>query len=174
MVQTVAWIVSLIFMMVIAGVFAFVFLRSKERRDYEPIKKKWYKARNFYAVTLIIIMLVATIYTLRELPYDQPVYGEGLEPTIVDVESVQFGWKMSETEFKVGEPIEFRVTATDVTHGFGIYDEDMMLLAQTQAMPEYTNEVYITFTEPGTYEILCLEYCGLGHHLMTETIEVTE
>ncbi|WP_085993277.1 cytochrome C oxidase subunit II [Oceanobacillus senegalensis] len=174
MVQTVAWIVSLIFMLLIAGVFIFVVIQSKERSDYEPIKKKWYKVRKFYAISLVILMLVVTIYTLRELPYDQPVYGESVDPTIVDVEALQFGWNISDTKFKVGEPIEFRVTSADVTHGFGIYDEDMTLVAQTQAMPEYTNKVFITFTKPGTYEILCLEYCGLGHHVMIETIEVTE
>lgn len=174
MVQNVAWITSLVGMAIIALVFIVVVVKSKEKRDYEPIKKKWYKARTFYAWTLVITIIVVSIYTLRELPYDQPIYGESVDPTIVDVKALQFGWDMSQTEFKVGEPIEFHVTSNDVTHGFGIYDEDMTLIAQTQAMPEYTNEVYITFTEPGTYEILCLEYCGLAHHLMIGEITVTE
>lgn len=174
MIQTVAWVVSLIFMLLIAGVFGFVAFKSKEKQDFEPIKKKWYKARTFYGITLAAVMFAITIYTLRELPYDQPVYSAGVEPTIVDVEALQFGWKMSETEFKVGEPVEFLVTSSDVNHGFGIYDQQMNMLAQTQAMPEYTNKVYITFDKPGTYEILCLEYCGLAHHLMIGTIEVTE
>ncbi|MUK89085.1 cytochrome C oxidase subunit II [Ornithinibacillus sp. L9] len=174
MIQTVAWIVSLIFMLFITIVFGVVVLKSKEKRDYDPIKKKWYKARSFYGTTLVVFFLVITIYTLRELPYNQPVYGEGKDPTIVDVEALQFGWNFSETEFKVGEPIEFHVTSADVNHGFGIYDEDRNLLAQTQAMPEYTNKVYVTFDEPGTYDILCLEYCGLAHHLMIQSIEVTE
>ncbi|SHF88845.1 cupredoxin domain-containing protein [Ornithinibacillus halophilus] len=174
MIQTVAWVVSLIFMTAIAGIFLFVAIKSKEKREYEPIKKKWYKARTFYGTTLVIAFLVITIYTLRELPYNQPLYGDEQEPTIVDVEAFQFGWHISEKEFKVGEPIEFDVTSADVTHGFGIYDEDRNLIAQTQAMPGYTNTVYITFDEPGTYEILCLEYCGLAHHVMIATIEVTE
>lgn len=172
MIQTVAWITSLIFMSFIVIIFGWVALKSKEKRDYEPIKKKWYKARTFYGSVLVIVMLAVTIYTLRDLPYNQPVYGEGNEPTVVQVEAFQFGWNLSETEFSVGEPIEFEVTAADVTHGFGIYDEEMNLIAQTQAMPEYTNTVYITFDEPGTYEILCMEYCGLAHHLMIEEIVV--
>ena len=161
-------------MLMVAAVFGVVALKSKERKDYEPIKKKWYKARTFYGISLVVLMLVLTIYTLRELPYNQPVYGQGKDPTIVDVEALQFGWNISQTSFKVGEPIEFDVTSADVNHGFGIYDEDMNLIAQTQAMPEYVNKVYITFDEPGTYEVLCLEYCGLAHHLMIATLEVTE
>src|SRR5690606_16771887 len=128
----------------------------------------------FYATTVITILVVAALGTLRQLPYDQPVYGEAVEPIIVDVKALQFGWDMSQTEFKVGEPVEFHVTSQDVTHGFGIYNEDKTLIAQTQAMPEYTNVVYITFDEPGTYEILCMEYCGLAHHLMIGEITVTE
>lgn len=172
MVQMVAWITSLTFMLLIAAMFLFVALKSKEKKAYAPIVKKWYKARKFYATILIVGMIGVTFYTLRLLPFNQPVYGEGLEPTVVDVEAFQFGWEMSETEFEVGEPIEFDVTSRDVNHGFGIYDEDMELLAQTQAMPEYTNTVYITFDQPGTYEILCLEYCGLAHHQMVTEIHV--
>ncbi|QGH35493.1 cytochrome C oxidase subunit II [Gracilibacillus salitolerans] len=172
MVQTVAWITSLIFMLLITFIFLFVALKSTEKREYGRIKKKWYKARTFYGVTLVVFMLIITIYTLRELPYDQPVYGKGEDPTIVDVEALQFGWELSQSEFKVGEAIEFHVTSQDVNHGFGIYDEEMNMIAQTQAMPEYTNVVYLTFTEPGTYEVLCLEYCGLAHHVMTYQITV--
>ena len=174
MIQTVAWVVSLFFMIVITVVFSVVLLKSQEKRDYTPIKKKWYKARSFYGSILIVFMLAVTIYTLRELPYNQPVYSAGAEPTVVDVEAMQFGWELSQTQFKAGEPVEFKVKSNDVNHGFGIYDEYMNILTQTQAMPAYTNEVYITFDEPGTYEVLCMEYCGLAHHAMTAEITVTE
>src|SRR5690625_960079 len=172
MIQTVAWITSLIFMVLIAVVFGWVALNSTKKEDYQPIVKKWYKARKVYGIALVVLMVIVTIYTLRELPHNEPVYSAGVEPVIVDAEALQFGWNISQTEFEVGDSVEFRVTTADVTHVFGIYDPDMELLAQTQAMPEFTNSVYITFDEPGSYEILCLEYCGLGHHLMTATLEV--
>lgn len=172
MVQTVAWLTSLFFMVVIAVIFVVVAIKSKEKQNYAPIKKKWYKARTYFGITLILLMLVITIYTLRELPYNQPVYGKENNPVIVDVEAIQFGWDISETEFEVGQPIEFHVTSADVNHGFGIYVEDRKLVAQTQAMPGYTNKVFITFDKPGTYEVLCLEYCGLAHHLMVGEIVV--
>lgn len=172
MVQTVAWLTSLFFMVVIAVIFVVVAIKSKEKQNYAPIKKKWYKARTYFGITLILLMLVITIYTLRELPYNQPVYGKENNSVIVDVEAIQFGWDISETEFEVGKPIEFHVTSADVNHGFGIYAEDRKLVAQTQAMPGYTNKVFITFDKPGTYEVLCLEYCGLAHHLMVGEIVV--
>jgi cytochrome c oxidase subunit 2 len=47
-------------------------------------------------------------------------------------------------------------------------------VAQTQSMPGYTNVLRHTFDEPGTYKILCLEYCGLGHHEMSAEINVVK
>lgn len=172
MVQTVAWIVSLFFMLIVAAVFGWVAFRSTERQDYEPITKKWYKRRTVYGISLVIFMLIIMVYTLRDLPFNEPAYSEDTEPKVVDVEAIQFGWNISETEFEVGDSVEFMVTTADVTHNFGLYDPEMNIIAQTQAMPEYTNVVYITFDEPGIYEVLCLEYCGLGHHQMVAELTV--
>ncbi|MBS1759343.1 MAG: hypothetical protein JST23_04385 [Bacteroidetes bacterium] len=63
----------------------------------------------------------------------------------------------------VGQPVEFRVTSLDVNHGFGIYNSDAQLVTQTQAMPGYVNRLRWKFDTPGTYHILCLEYCGANH-----------
>lgn len=48
----------------------------------------------------------------------------------------------------------------------------MRIVAQTQAMPGYTNVLRYTFTEPGVYRVLCLEYCGVEHHDMKTEINV--
>ncbi len=72
-----------------------------------------------------------------------------------------------------GRPVEFRVTAGDVNHGMGVYDETLRLLVQVQAMPGFTNRLVYTFAEPGTYRLLCLEYCGLAHHGMIAELKVT-
>src|SRR5699024_10171580 len=135
LVQMVAWMPSLVLMLFITIICIFVALKSKAKREYAPIVKNWHKARNFYADVLTIRMIGVSFYTIRLLPFNQPVYGEGLEPTIVDVEAFQFGWDISQSEFEVGEPVEFDVTSRDVNHGFGIYNEDMEIIAQTQAMP---------------------------------------
>ncbi len=109
--------------------------------------------------------------TLKELPYELPASAAGA-PLSIDVNAIQFGFEMSEYQAKVGQPIEFNVTSSDVNHGFGIYDENMVVITQTQAMPGYTNKLYYTFTKPGKYKILCLEYCGLAHHFMIADFEV--
>jgi cytochrome c oxidase subunit 2 len=84
----------------------------------------------------------------------------------------QWRWELSKTEVVAGKPVEFHVTGADVNHGFGIYDPQLRLVAQTQAMPGYTNVLRHTFAQPGTYRILCLEYCGLAHHAMMSELTV--
>src|SRR5690625_7890630 len=107
MVQMVAWMTSLFFMLMIAGVFGWVTIKSREKKAYQPIVKKWYKARKVYGIALVLFMVIVMIYTLRDLPFNQPVYSKGSEPKIVDVEAVKFGCNISETEFYVGKIVEF-------------------------------------------------------------------
>ncbi|QHS21714.1 cytochrome C oxidase subunit II [Virgibacillus sp. MSP4-1] len=175
MLQEAALFISVMLMLFVGIIFLVVYRWStlKKEDEYQRIQKKWYRARSIYFSLLLITIIVLSFITLKDLPYDKPDT-EAAEFESVDVNSVQFGWEISKDEFTVGDSVAFHVTASDVTHGFGLYNEDMMLVAQTQAMPEYTNTVYYTFDEPGTYEILCLEYCGVGHHVMTKEITVKE
>ena len=81
-------------------------------------------------------------------------------------------WEISPNQAKAGTPVEFNVTSEDVNHGFALYAPDDRIVTQTQAMPGFTNRLRHTFTKPGTYRILCLEYCGLAHHNMVSEFEV--
>lgn len=174
MYQMIALFLTVFLEFLLALAFAFVYGESKRKAEYAPIQEKGYKIRTYWFFGLIAVMGIATILTLDELPY----HGTHAEATttadtkVVDVVGIQYNWEMSEESFKVGDKVEFVVTAADVTHGFGLYNEDLELVAQTQAMPEYKNSVYFTFTEPGTYKILCLEYCSIGHHVMIKEITV--
>ncbi|WP_017755797.1 cupredoxin domain-containing protein [Calidifontibacillus oryziterrae] len=170
MYQEAAWFTTIIFCFTIIGIFIFVLFNAGTREDYEPVKKQWYRFRNLYFLALIAVLGIATAVTLQDLPFDRAKAQSDQE--VVDVKAMQFAFQLSKNEFKVGQPIEFKVTSSDVNHGFGIYDENMIVLAQTQAMPGYTNSVYYTFVKPGTYKVLCLEYCGLAHHVMQAEITV--
>ena len=174
MYQQIAMYTTVFFVFLLALTFAFVYGESKRSGEYSTIQEKGYKIRKFYFLGLIAIMAFATVMTLGRLPYDSnQAEAEGLnEGIVVKVTGIQYAWEMSEETFKAGDKVQFDVTASDVTHGFGLYNENMELVAQTQAMPGYTNTVYYTFKEPGTYQILCLEYCSAGHHVMVKEIVV--
>ena len=93
---------------------------------------------------------------------------------MVNATGAQWYWDLDREEVVAGQPVEFRVTSTDVNHGFGLYDGAGRLVAQTQAMPGYVNRLNHVFEMPGTYRVLCLEYCGLAHHDMKAELVVTE
>lgn len=172
MYQQAAWSITLLFSVLIIFIFAIVLLKSGKRVEYSEVQKKGYFIRNIWFLVLFSGMLAATYLTLQDLPFER-AEAEGT-PVDVHVTALQFGFEASVDTLKVGDYVAFRVTSKDVNHGFGLYDDQMNILAQTQAMPEYTNTVYYKFTKPGTYTILCMEYCGMAHHLMKREFTVTE
>jgi cytochrome c oxidase subunit 2 len=170
----IAWLVSLSLMAALAGAFAFVALNSGDREaDYAPLQKRAYslRARLFWA--LAVTLAPVMIYNLTDLPYDaaQAKSAAGAVQ-VVDAVGHQWYWQLSADHVDVGQTVEFRVTSADANHGFGIYDPDLLLVAQTQAMPGYTNTLRYTFSRKGTYKILCMEYCGVAHHGMIAEIQV--
>lgn len=168
MYQQVAWVVSIVLIALLAITFFYVVMHSRREGDGAAVAAatgRW-RARVLWGVTLLCIPVVA--YTLTELPYARQAIAD-LGTIEVQAKGYQWYWEISRTELPVGKPIEFQVTSADVNHGFAIYDTDMKIVTQTQAMPGVTNVLRYTFEQPGTYRILCLEYCGVAHHaMMTE------
>jgi cytochrome c oxidase subunit 2 len=171
MYQQIAWIVSIVLIALLAIVFIYVIRHSSRdgnSADIAAATGRW-RGRLLWGVTLLSIPIVA--YTLTELPYARKAIAN-LAPVEVQAKGYQWYWVFSQTELPAGKPIEFQVTSADVNHGFAIYGPDMKILTQTQAMPGVTNVLRYTFEKPGTYKILCLEYCGVGHHTMMTELHV--
>ena len=61
-----------------------------------------------------------------------------------------------------GLPVTFRITSSDVMHGFQIVGTN----ANSMAIPGYVSQFSLTFTQRGEYIITCNEYCGILHHAM--------
>jgi len=168
MYQQIAWVVSLALIALLAVVFIYIAKNSSREGDKTEVSAattRW-RGRVLWGVTLVCIPVVA--YTLTELPYARKAIAN-LGVIEVQAKGYQWYWVLSQTELPVGKQIEFQVTSADVNHGFAIYGPDMKILTQTQGMPGVTNVLRYTFEQPGTYKILCLEYCGVAHHtMMTE------
>jgi cytochrome c oxidase subunit II len=172
MYQQIAWYTTVFLVFLLLLAFSFVYGESQKLKDYGPIQEKGYKIRKYYFIGLVAIMVFMSAVTLSKLPYHDPHHVKAENAHTVKVNAMQYAWEFSDENFVVGEPVEFIVTSKDVTHGFGLYDPELKLIAQTQAMPGYENTVHVTFTKPGTYKILCLEYCSVGHHVMMKEIVV--
>lgn len=176
MYQTLAWQLSLILMAIVLAGFLFVVLRSRDRdEDHAVLMTRAYRIRAVLFWTLVVLATPTMLYSLTSLPYSEAaVSGDQKSAQVVDAVGHQWYWTLSRNTVAAGTPVEFRVTSADVNHGFAIYDSAMNLVAQTMAMPEYVNTLRHTFDEPGTYQVLCLEYCGLIHHNMIAEIQVSQ
>lgn len=188
-IQLLAATIFTIFLVGIVVIAIFIWYKAKEEGDGKLVKKKLYKIRSGYFVVLLTVLVVLLGFTLNELPYFESNGGKDAKPAdlTVSVMGIQWAWIFAEGTiedngldfagqydlvYPANKLIEFQVTANDVNHGFGIYDEDGRLLAQTQVMPGYVNRLRYTFKKPGTYHIICMEYCGAAHQIMMSKIEV--
>lgn len=141
------------------------------------------KKRLFFALILASVLIILLTVTLPKSPYF--LFADETPAKVVYVAARQYSYTMSYQaidpksagrsdviELPVNQPVEFRVTSFDVNHGFSIYNDRAELVTQTQAMPGYVNRLRWVFTEPGTYNVLCLEYCGVGHPIMRTSFTV--
>ena len=173
MVQGTVLAVTVLLMLVVAGGFAYVALNAgKEAAAYPPIQEKSTAMRVWFFWILIVAGVVIAVITMLDLPYAATRGDTPENAVVVDVEGRQWLWQVSEAELNAGDTVVFNVTAGDVNHGLGIYDPDMRMVGQVQAMPGYVNVLALTLDRPGTYKMLCMEYCGLVHHAMVSEFTV--
>ena len=168
------WLITITCLLIVASAFTFVISSSRTRNeDYDDIVKRSYKFRKIFFIVFLLGGIIITSLTMKNLPYDAHAKVSG-DVIKVNATGHQWYWDIDKTHFIVGQPVIFNVTSADVNHGFGIYNDKLTLLIQTQAMPGYINKLVHTFDKPGKYKILCLEYCGLSHHAMVAELTVTE
>ena|SRR5437867_3588592 len=168
---------------VIIAVFGGVAFTTRRARTVEYAKAA--KLRLLFLVSLAAILVTFLTLTLPHLPY---AVDARAPDRIVHAVGKQYEWSLTDqpgptletwsrdfspgVTVAAGSQIEFRVTTLDVNHGFSLYSPDGHLVAQTQAMPGYVNRLRVTLDRPGTYTVLCLEFCGMSHHRMRGLVEV--
>lgn len=173
-IQNVVWPLSLLGMSAVALIFVFVISQAGKPATAEQSEQSARTARTvqawFFSILLVGFAL-GTWLTLRHFPIPQqhaPLQAD----QVVHVEGFMWGWNIQPAQIKTGQTVEFRVTSKDVNHGFAIYAPDGNLVAQTQAMPGFTNKLLYEFQDAGTYTVQCLEYCAVGHGFMKIAITV--
>lgn len=71
-------------------------------------------------------------------------------------------------KLKAGQTYRLHISSMDLQHGFSLKPVNMNF----QILPGYDHILTITPTEAGNYQIICNEFCGIGHDLMTGKIIV--
>jgi len=73
-------------------------------------------------------------------------------------------------ELEKGKPYRLHLSSLDLQHGFSLLPINMNI----QVHPGLEHIVTITPLEIGSYGVVCNEFCGLGHHVMTGRIYVVD
>ena len=91
-------------------------------------------------------------------------------PREIPVVAKRFTFEPSRVEVIEGERIRLVVTSADGVHGI-----EIKKLKAEKKVPRGGEQVTIDFVAPapGTYPIICSEYCGDGHEEMKGTLVVT-
>jgi len=102
-------------------------------------------------------------------PFDNPgVFETGDNEYEVVMTLESFNFNPGDIEVPVGSTVAFAMTSKDVVHGMQIVDTNV----NAMIFPGHIQTISHTLDEPGEYLILCNEYCGAGHQLMSTTITV--
>jgi cytochrome c oxidase subunit 2 len=142
------------------------------------------------AAALILVFVGALIFAAAASAIHPPSHVETIDPTTaaesgefaepgviatpggarVVMRAQMYSFMPGEVRVPRGRPVTFRVTSTDVLHGFQIVGTN----ANMMISPGYVSQFTMTFPRSGEYLILCNEYCGLGHHLMQAKLIVED
>lgn len=73
-----------------------------------------------------------------------------------------WSFQPSQIRVPVGSTVTFYLTSKDVQHGFRLDDTNINMMV----LPGEVSKLTATFDEPGEYNFVCHEFCGVGHHTM--------
>lgn len=99
-------------------------------------------------------------------------------PIVVNVVGQEWTWTYSYPklgvqshllELPLGRPVQFRVTSDDVLHGFGL---SALGIAMDANPGEWVATPVVTPNKEGTFDVRCIELCGLYHTYMWSQVKV--
>ena len=170
--QNFVWSLSLVLMAVIAAVFLWVVAGASRAGDGGANATSAFRWRDRLFWIVIVGGIAVSFATLWEWPIAGHAASAARADVVIHATAYQWRWELDRDTVEPGKLVQFELTSRDVNHGFAIYKDKHHVMAQAQTMPGYVNKLQVRFTEPGDYEVLCLEYCGAAHHAMRTVIKV--
>jgi cytochrome c oxidase subunit II len=159
-------------LVIAVGVVAALVLRStRSRPDGEVDTGRLASLEGRWGAIVVAALGVLLFATIFSVPYGNTRGGEDAQH--VTVTGQQFGWAVQPAEVEAGREVQFKLVSKDVQHGFGVYDGTELVFQVQVPAKGQTPQLYThTFERSGTYDILCLEFCGAQHHAMRGTLRV--
>jgi cytochrome c oxidase subunit 2 len=169
---------SAFFLVLIVGLTATFVVRYRARPSRpQPEPSADHDARLELVWTVIPLLLVLAIFAASTTVYLSMTSVESdLSPLRVDVTARKWSWWFhhpggkgsKELHLVAGRPAELVLASTDVIHS--LYVPEFRL--KQDAVPGRFTRMVFTPTRPGTYQILCAEYCGTNHSQMSAAVVV--
>ncbi|MFZ5468897.1 MAG: cytochrome c oxidase subunit II [Myxococcota bacterium] len=156
----------------------YFFVRYRRRTELQQtafVRPRWWVETLFVAVPLAFFLAWFGI-GYRDFVWLQQPPKDAMDVYVV---GKQWMWQFSYPEgpnaidvlrVPAGRPVRLLLTSRDVIHSFYVPE----FRVKKDALPGRYTEVWFTATRPGSYEVLCAEYCGLDHSLMRGEVVVME
>jgi cytochrome c oxidase subunit 2 len=116
---------------------------------------------------IILLLLVASAAAAGA--WARQVRGGGdVEVKTIDVLASRFQFEPATISIAEGDRVRLRLRSADGTHGFAIkaFRVKALIPKAGEAVTEFVAD------QPGTFDITCSEYCGIGHAAMKARLVV--
>jgi cytochrome c oxidase subunit 2 len=167
-------ICSLLFLLVVGLMMLFV-VRYYRRPGRTSQKSPAQNALLETTWTLIPVLIVAVIFYQGLIAY-MTMQAAPSNCYDLRVSARQWAWQFiypnghvdENLHVPAGEPVRLTMTSEDVIHGLWI----PALRVKQDVVPGRYSSIWFQADKPGTYDILCTQYCGDDHSNMLSTLEV--
>lgn len=156
--------------------------------QHEHIIERYERAWILFGLAMITVFIILIGYMMLTMGNTNPVSAARIDATkvrtegdfanprveqvgneyVAYVQAFSFGYLPMEMKFKAGQKVTFYITSPDVQHGFKVENTNI----NVQVIPGEVAKVSYTFKKPGEYNLICNEYCGIGHANMVSKIVV--
>lgn len=167
---------SVFFIVVVAGAIVYLSIKYRRRRPGEvgiyQGEVKWLE----YLWTGVPIVLGVVFFIWGVGPYlkVREIPENAMEVAVV---GRQWMWKfqhpdgrreINELHVPVGRPIHLKMISQDVIHSLFV----PAFRIKQDVLPMYYTSIWFEATKVGSYRLLCTEYCGKDHSVMTGWVHV--
>ncbi len=168
-------LVALALILILTVVFVARYRRRPGRTEPEPSPSHHTRLELVWSgIPLALVMIIFGISTAAWLGMVEPATGK--DPLRVQVTGRKWSWWFDhpggkgapELHLVAGRPTELTLASTDVIHS--LYRPDFRL--KQDAVPGRFTRMAFTPVLPGSFPILCAEYCGTDHSRMNATAVV--
>lgn len=169
------WVCAAVFVLVMAFLAAAIVRApgTGEGHGFVPLEKRrlsrWVGGAVGATVVLLFVLLVASVGTGRAV-----ASLSASRAPVVKVTGHQWWWQVeyedavaahrvttaNEIHVPVGEPVLFRLAASDVIHSFWVPS----LHGKRDLIPGHDNQIWLQADRPGVYRGFCAEFCPACSH----------